>query len=333
MIVEYEKALDVFNRFDKNQIAPSFHPYYVIADAARDTSLTPLFFIYEEGKSLFYHAYHMCPIGGTPFYDIQSPYGYGGPITTNEDKDFLSKAWSAYAAWCAENNILAEFIRLHPLLKNWRYYSGEVIDDRETVWIDLRPTELLPTYRELAKRGVKKAKKHGLKIEWWSSDQFLTIFPLLYDEFITELNADTFYHFTDEYFKKILSWENTHCAVCTQGTEVLTAAVFLVDTTTMEYHLSASRSIGKELGSVYLLMHEAALRGQQLGCHVLHLGGGTDDSPDNPLLFFKSRFSNLHASFKIGKQVYNTEVYHQMKGEWQEVHGNVANRVLFYRYY
>jgi hypothetical protein len=331
MLVDYEKALAVFDSFEQNQKVPYLHPYYVVADAKRDETLKPLFFVYEEDDSIFYHAFHMAPIEGMELFDIQSPYGYGGPVVKNEKEGFLSKAWSAYTAWCDGNNVLAEFIRFHPLLNNWHYYKGGVMDERETVWLNLINAELLSTYRELAKRGVRKAKRNGLSVEWWNGDQFLNIFPLLYNTFMTELNAEGFYHFTDTYFKKILTWENAHCAVCKLNDEIVTAAVFLVEANTMEYHLSASHEAGKKLGSVYLLMHEAALYGQQLGCKALHLGGGTDNNPDNPLLFFKSRFSNLRTPFKIGKQIYTKEVYNQMKNEWQDKHGAIVNRVLFYR--
>ena len=331
MLVDYEKALAVFDTLKEDQKAPSLHPYYVVADAQRDKTLQPIFFVYEEGRSLYYHAFHRAPVKETSFFDIQSPYGYGGPLSTSYEEGFLSNAWSAYTAWCEDNDILAEFIRFHPLLKNWRYYPGEVIDERETVWLDLHNETVSSAYRDLAKRGIKKAQKNGVTVEWWDGEEFLHIFPLLYDVFMTELGADEFYRFTKNYFKTIVSWEKTHCAVCKLDDEIITAGVFLIDAATMEYHLSASYNTGKESGSVYLLMHEAALRGQQRGCQVLHLGGGTDNNPDNPLLFFKSRFSPLRGSFKIGKKIHAIQPYNQMKEEWHNKQGVAINRILFYR--
>jgi len=331
MLIEYEKALAVFNRFQENQKIPYLHPYYVAADAQRDGGLTPGFFVYEEEKSVFYHPFHIAPVAGTGFFDIQSAYGYGGPLANSKEAGFLTRAWSAHCAWCKQQNVLAEFIRFHPLLHNWCYYHGEVVEERETVWVNLCTNHVSSAYRELARRGVRKAKKNGLTVEWWSGDQFIKIFPLLYDIFMTELNADTFYHFSNEYFAGILSWEKALCAVCKRGDEVVSAGVFLADADAMEYHLSASSPAARELGSVYLLMDEAARRGQQLACRTLHLGGGTDNRSDNPLLFFKSRFSDLRASFRIGKKIYFSEDYDQMKRRWQEKQGVAAHRVLFYR--
>jgi lipid II:glycine glycyltransferase (peptidoglycan interpeptide bridge formation enzyme) len=119
--------------------------------------------------------------------------------------------------------------------------------------------------------------------------------------------------------------------VCKLDDEIITAGVFLIGSGIMEYHLSASYDKGKETGSVYLLIHDAALRGKQLGCHTLHLGGGTNNNPDNPLLFFKSRFSPLRGSFKIGKKIHASQPYNHMKKEWRAKQGSESNRILFYR--
>jgi hypothetical protein len=331
MLMEYERAVAVYNGFGENQKIPHLHPYYVVADAKRDEALTPVFFVYEEDASIFYHPFHIAPVAGTGHCDIQSAYGYGGPLVNNQEAGFLTRAWSAYASWCHEHDVLAEFIRFHPLLDNWCCYDGEVVDERETVWINLCTNDVLSTYRELARRGVRKAKKSGLTVEWWSHNQFVKVFPRLYDAFMTELHADTFYHFTNKYFEGLLPWEKAHCAVCKLGDEMLSAGVFLADAGIMEYHLSASHPAGKDLGAVYLLMHEAALRGQQLGCRTMHLGGGTDNSSDNPLLFFKSRFSDARGIFRIGKKVYAPKAYDALKCTWQNERGLAANRVLFYR--
>jgi hypothetical protein len=331
MLIEYERAVAVFNGFGKDQKIPHLHPYYVVADARRNATLTPAFFAYEEDASIFYHPFHVAPVAGTGLADIQSAYGYGGPLISSEDPEFPARAWAAHTSWCTEHNMLAEFIRFHPLLDNWCGYDGEVVEERETVWINLCTNDLSSTYRELARRGVRKAKRKGLTVEWWGADQFIKIFPLFYDAFMTEMNADTFYHFTDEYFEGVLPWEKAHCAVCKLGDEIVTAGVFLADGDIMEYHLSASCPAARDLGSVYLLMHEAALRGQQIGCRALHLGGGTDNGSDNPLLFFKSRFSDLRCVFRIGKKVYAQQAYNQLKSDWQERCGVAPRRVLFYR--
>ena len=332
MQVCFRKALEVFERFRKEQQAPTLHPYYVTADAKRDGTLNPVFFVYEEKEDMFYYGFHKAYVQETDCYDIQSPYGYNGPISSSADKGFLDRAWRSYLSWCDENMILAEFIRFNPLVENWRYYPGEVIDNRETVWINLGNRELMPTYSTRVRTAIRKAIKNGLHVEWWESHQFLKVFPELYNTTMKELNADQFYYFTDKYYQEVTTWNQAHLAVCKFQGKIVAAAIFLAGPYIMEYHLSASDSLGKKLGATNLLLHEAALFGQLLGCGALHLGGGTDSSPDNSLLFFKSGFSKLHASFKIGKLIHRKEDYEALKLEWQKKHGKLASKVLFYRF-
>src|SRR5581483_11881257 len=115
---------------------------YVIADSKR-SDLLPRFFVYSSGGECFYHGVQMGRVVGTEFFDLQSAYGYGGPLSSSDATSFLEEAWRNYRTWCEANRVLAEFVRFHPLLENWRFYWGEVVSDRETVWIDLtRPDTL-----------------------------------------------------------------------------------------------------------------------------------------------------------------------------------------------
>lgn len=332
MQVDYNKAIQAFEGLREENRAPSLHPYYVIADSKRDQSLKPVFFVYEENKDIFYHGFHQAAIEGTDLFDIQSPYGYGGPIASSNDEVFLYRAWEAYLSWCAENNILVEFIRFHPLLDNWQFYGGETLADRETVALKLNDGDILSTYSTRAKTAVRKAIKSGLSVEWWDKNNFLTVFPKLYNDTMKELKADDFYFFPQEYYQEMTAWNQARLAVCKLAEQVVAAAVFLVESYYMEYHLSASAPLGKNLGATNLLLHEAALLGQRLGCQLLHLGGGTDSKPDNSLLFFKSGFSKHRLAFKIGKHIHQTVDYNTLKTKWQENRGKTANRVLFYRF-
>lgn len=331
MQVQYDKALAVFKSFKKDITAPGLHPYYIQADAKRNDMLTPKFFVFEESGDFFYHGFHVAGIEDTNIFDIQSPYGYGGPIASSDNEEFISRAWSAYSSWILDNNILVEFARFHPLLNNWRYFNGEIMEDRQTVWIDLSIDEILPTYSSRARTAVRKALKNGLQVEWCDNKRCLEMFPWLYNSAMTELNADQFYFFSSDYFEKLLAWNQAYLSICRLEDKILAAAIFLAEGYIMEYHLSASTSQGKKLGATNLLLHEAISLGQQLGCKLLHLGGGTAPNADNSLLFFKAGFSSKRALFKIGKKIHLEAKYEQMRIEWLSIHGQIPSRILFYR--
>lgn len=331
MLVSYEKAQEVFENFDNSLKAPSINPDYLIIDAERDPLLKPCFFIYREQGESFLHGFHIAPVPGTEFRDIQSPYGYGGPIATCSDPSFLDRAWQSYLLWCEENKILVEFIRFHPLVKNWKYYKGEIFNDRQTVWIDLHNTDLYSSYSGRARTAIKKAVKNGLNVEWGRGNSMQPVFTALYSQAMQNLQADNLYFFSDSYFRSIIKWNRAHTAICSYGEQVVAASIFLVQEDIMEYHLSATSPLGKKYCGANLLLHEAASFGRQNGCRSLHLGGGTDSRPDNPLLFFKLSFSQKQAAFKIGKFIHNQAAYNMLAEEWQAMNRGNNQRILFYR--
>jgi len=325
-------ALKAFNLLPDEHKSPYYHPYYVVADALRDRDLEPVFFIYKDGGEIFYYAFHLGKVSGTHFYDIQSPYAYGGPISSSMDVGFLSSAWQHYLSWCQDNHILAEFVRFHPLFEDWRYYPGEIQYMRQTVWIGLQQEDIFSSYSTRVRTAIRKAQKNHLRVAWVNAKIFGPKFTERYTQSMNRLQADQFYYFHTEYFQKMGDWDQSYLAFCYQGKELLAAAIFLKQAYIMEYHLSAANLEGKRLSATNLLLHQAIMTARKLDCRILHLGGGTDNQDDNPLLFFKSGFSPQRASFRIGYIIHAPEAYQQIQSDWRVRYGQCNDKILFYRF-
>lgn len=331
MEVSYNRAQEIFKMFEAKHQAPTLHPYYVEIDAKRDSALKPIYFVYTEDESIFYHGFHISRIEGEESFDIQSPYSYGGPLFNSSNKEFISRAWKSYISWCEANNVLVEFIRFHPLIENADLYYGQVINDRKTVWVNLNHESPISTFSTRVRTAIRKAQKNEMIVEWADGPEFLEVFSELYYGTMNALNADGFYFFNKTYMEELLNWEVSKLALCRYGQQIVGASIFLFGPEIAEYHLSASNEIGKKLGSTNLILHEATIYAKELGCRQLHLGGGTDNSTDNSLLFFKSGFSKNPADFKIGKGIIQNLKYEYMKKEWEKKNGETAKRILFYR--
>jgi hypothetical protein len=326
------EASEFFEALPPALQVPSLHPSYVQADAARDPGISPRYFCHREAGVSYYHGFHVSGIAGTGYRDIQSPYGYGGPVCTSCEPPALARAWGEFSAWCAESGILAEFIRFHPMLKNWQYFGGEALADRDTVCIDLLPCDLLAGYQTRARTAVRKAIGNGLSVAWVDAEHFLEVFPGMYRQAMQQIGAQEFYLFQDRYLRELVSWEKVLRAICLCDGEPVACAMFLLGPELMEYHLSASSERGKKLSAANLILHEAALLAKANGAKQLHLGGGTDTRQDNPLLFFKSGFSREKSEFRIGKAIHDAQAYARLRDDWLKRHHHVANRVLFYRF-
>jgi len=333
MEVSFQEAVSSLYKYkDKINVIPCIDPQYLVIDSKRDSSLIPVFFTYEDEDGFFYHGFHKAIIPDTHFYDIQSPYGYGGPIASSNDEAFLHRAWDAYRSYCKEHNVIVEFIRFHPLLENWKYHQGDVYHNRETVWIDLKVDDLIASYNENRVRtAVRKGIKNNVQITFYEPQNFLQVFKQLYYESMERLKTNSFYLFNDDYLNALCAWENAWLIVATHEEIVASVLIALVKGGILELHLFGSSEQSKKSCATNLIYHETFVRAKTNGCHTVHFGGGTSDDLNDPLLFFKLGYSNKKAQYKIGKYVHNHDIYCHLTNQWEKNTGKKPTRILFYR--
>jgi len=317
--------------------APGLHPAYLEADALREPGLGPVRWLYREGQALCCHGFHLAPLPGEAgeagWRDLQSPYGYGGPLVHPwpPPPGFLERVWAAHRAWCAERRVLAEFLRFHPLLPGAEAYGGEVRGDRDTVWVDLAagPEGWRGAYQGRARTALRKARRLGLTVAWWGPGPFLEAFAPLYAAHMERLGAHPDYRFPRPYLEALVRWPAALRGVILDPEgRVVAAALFLAEGEVLEYHLAADRPEGRAAGAPTLLLDAAFERGAELGLRRAHLGGGRGPDPADALLRFKTAFSPRRARYRTGRWVHRPEAYEALRRRWPRPR---PGRVLFYR--
>lgn len=331
MLVDIEIASAAFESLAINSRCPSVSPEYAVIDATRSPVAEAMSWLYREEGNFYLYSFHRQPIPGTDWFDIESPYPYGGPVTNLEDPAFIDRANVSFHEWCQRNSIVVEFVRFHPMLQNSRFFRGRVFDDRPTVWVDLEVSDLLASYQTRVRTAIRKAQRIGLEVQWSKSEDRASDFFRMYSDSMAALGADSFYSFSRSYFSALMEWPNSELGLCRNGDHLIGAALFLAGGMFMEYHLSCSDKEGKRLGASNTLLHEAALRARGIGLKKLYLGGGTDSGRDNSLLFFKSGFSDSRAMFQFGGRVHNPAAYEALKQRYSAAYASRPARVLFYR--
>jgi hypothetical protein len=328
---------EAVKRFEASAIPvrpATLHPHYVAADAARNPALQPAYVFYEQGGECWMHALHLTEVAGTKWRDASSPYGYGGPVCTTDDIDFVDSAWSAYCTWMREQRVAVEYIRFHPVLGNDRHYGGRAADNREVVTIDLAPGDLTQNYAARLRQTVKKAIGSGLTYEEVDLRGHGRQFGEYHRNAMREMQTDPFYLFDDRYFEQLAESGFARLAYCRDSAREgawLAAAVFLDGAGVREYHLAATGDAGRKLGASSFLLHEAALSAKQAGKSQLYLGGGTDTKPDNPLLFFKSAFSQRRLMYRTGSTIFDERAYDELKDRFPAEWAAHPERPIFYR--
>lgn len=295
-------------------------------------------FAYLEGvNSIGIYTFIKRPIVHTKiregYYDIETVYGYGGPLINTENTKFAGRFEEAFLNYCRQENIVAEFIRFHPLIKNETVFRKDiqVLHNRKTVVIDLTSDIEDIWMRQISAQNrntIRKCIKNNLSVEIMEDYE---IFRDIYHDTMKRVDAAAFYLFGQEYFDAIRKYENSICLCVKSGEQIIAAAMFMGYGEYFHYHLSGSRQEYLRLSPNNILLWEAIKYAKIHGYKKMHLGGGRTDSTDDSLFQFKSRFSKMYADFYIGKRVHNKTVYETLIHQWEEKNGRKAKLLLQYR--
>lgn len=267
--------------------------------------------------------------------DLESAYGYSGPIATTESQDFLAEAWGGFEAWCPANRVVAEFIRFHPLLRTERFAARqtEIRFNRETVTVRLDGDEeqLWRSYSPAHRNKIRKAMKLGLICEEADLAEDLDDFVRVYEATMRRRDASAFYHFPSSYYhmmRRTLETSSKLFMVKHDGRTVA-GGILLLAGDTAHYHLSGSRADAQRLAPNNLLLHEVAVWAQRQGFKRLHLGGGRSSAPDDPLFVFKKGISRQTTPHYLGRRVHDQAEYDNLCELWMREYGGSTSPSYF----
>lgn len=280
---------------------------------------------------------------GEIYYDFETAYGYGGPISNCHDKDFFEKALVALKSFCRESGFVAGFVRFHPLFQNQVGFEtvGRVIEDRKTVAINLDQTMDEVWKNEIHSKNrnvIRKAEKAGCTFIVDDKYEHLKEFINLYDSTMDKLSADGFYYFDDAYYENLKRGITDSFLGCVQNTEgqIVSAAIFMYSGPYGHYHLSGSDKSQLAISPNNFMLWNAAIELQKRGVKRFHLGGGTNGDEENSLYQFKHRFSKDTCQFCIGKLIFNQDLYEAICADWESKNPGKAehykHHLLKYKY-
>ena len=95
-------------------------------------------------------------------------------ISNTKNSKFLDLVSKKFQLWSIENNVIAEFVRFHPLIDNHNLYKGEIIENRETIFLDLK-SNFFAQYESRRKTDIKRGKER-LSFENVENQLMLNIF-------------------------------------------------------------------------------------------------------------------------------------------------------------
>lgn len=253
------------------------------------------------------------------FYDMVTPYGYGGFIfDTTPSVDFLDHLKSAFFDALNKIRVISVFFRFHPVFKNADYHRKmiDVVDLGKTISIDLTSADVI--WENIISKNrnmIRKAEKNGIVIKHAKSlDLLVNKFLPIYNATMAHDNAEEYYYFPQVFYESIdhdLN-ENYEVFFAEYDSKIIAASIMLFANGRLNYHLSGSLIDYRRLAPSNLLLYKAAIWGQENGCQTFHLGGGVGSGEDN-LYKFKAAFNrNSDCRFSIGKLIVNHEKYDRL---------------------
>jgi hypothetical protein len=284
----------------------------------------PLLFYFDNGRTRAINVVMKRDIANCPpfkdkivqnqWFDLTTPYGYGGFLIDGDDYDGLDEVYTEY---CKKANIISEFVRFHPMLGNGHNVK-EVYQVQElgsTVYIDLTCSEKIwESFTSKNRNVVRRAKKLGVEIYWGRSISLFREFEQLYNRTMDSHEADPYYYFSKDFYDSILYdlRNNAMIFYATYEGKIISMAIIMFCNTQMHYHLSASDYNFRNVGATNLLLYETALWGNANGYRTFHLGGGLGSSEDSLFKFKKSFNRYSERKFSIGKKCFNAEIYEKL---------------------
>ena len=342
-IKDREDWINIISKFPEKLQDIYFHPDYVSLNSNKNNSHGCLFYNIK-GKKIWINPFIKIQIPKfegikeIDLYDLETAYGYGGPISNTKDKKFILESNRKFLKWVNSNNIVCEFIRFHPIYDTTTYSDKnvEILGDRITCSIELDKVDKdYAPFKSKVKNMIKRAQRQT-KSFISKEKKFFNEFKKIYVDLMFKKNAEKETFFTPLYFSKLyeIIVNNGFMSIIEDNkNRVIAIGIFLNGKESSHYHLSASINY-KIPGINNLLIYNAATYAKKNNLKILHLGGGNINDQNDKLFKFKASMSTNQHVYHIGKRINKNNIYKNLKSKWKKkypiLYNKYSNRLLCY---
>lgn len=326
-----------YNEYDIN-----FHPDYVSMHCKENISSGKMF-CYFLNEKIWVHIFLMIKtpnyLNSHVHYDLETPYGYGGPLSNTNDKVFIINANKEFYNWAKSQSVVVQLIRFHPIINNKELFlRNEVHLSKETFALNLNDFKDLSFFKQ-KQRNLIKSSSTKLKIFFDRSISSFEEFKNVYLIFMKIKKAKKELFFSEKYFETLFNLIQSNgfvAKVFNHQNKNICYGLFTFGTKIAHYHLSASQPKIYIPGSINFMIYKSAIFLKKLKKDILHLGGGTTEAKNDSLRNFKSSMSNKIYQYTIGKVIFDENFYNLNKQAWAKKNPSLKdkffNHIMCYHY-
>ena len=242
------------------------------------------------------------------YYDLITPYGYGGFLGHVSDWDRLNHAYDNY---CLEHHYVCEFVRFSLFSDYQNHYNGEVESRTHNVVrsLDMPLEEMWMDFKQKVRKNVKKANSFGLQIIVESEGSYLDDFLRIYYGTMDRSDAKEEFYFSKSFYEKLATMDENivYFHVVHEGKIISTELVIYGAENAYSY-LGGTDRDSFDVRPNDFLKYEIIKWAKAKGLKNFVLGGGYGQ--DDGIFQYKACLApNGICAFYIGRKIFDRQAY------------------------
>lgn len=242
------------------------------------------------------------------YYDLISPYGYGGFWGNTANWEELNKTYTEY---CLSNHYICEFVRFELFSDYYRHYAGEVKMRMHNVVrsLEIPLDEMWMDFKQKVRKNVKKARTYNLSCIIENTGEHLDDFLRIYYSTMDRTQAEDNYYFSKKFFTDLNMMKDNvmYFHVVYEGKIVSTELVIYGAENCYSYLGGTDREYFDVRPNDYL-KYEIIKWAKEKGLKNFVLGGGY--GADDGIFQYKLCLApNGSRDFFIGRTIFDPENY------------------------
>ncbi len=265
------------------------------------------------------------------YYDLISPYGYGGFLGNIVDYDALN---STYNSYCIDHGYVCEFVRFELFTDYHRYYDGEVESRTHNVVrsLDISLEDMWMDFKQKVRKNVKRANENELEIKIENTGENLSDFLEIYYSTMDRSNAENEYYFSENFYLTLNEMkDNIMYFHVLHDQKVISTELVIYGAEHAYSYLGGTNREYFDLRPNDFLKYEIIKWAKEKGLKSFVLGGGYGS--DDGIFQYKTCLAPRGVvDFFIGRKIFDKEGYEKLVDLRAEDNPNCIFSAFFPQY-
>lgn len=311
----WNKIVKSFENYDVNYLNEYAKAFQLHGDGE------PLLFYYDNGSTRAINVVMKRDIAEAEFFkeelptntwfDLSTPYGYGGFWLEGEDYIAVNEAYDRY---CMDQGFVSEFVRFQLFSDYQLHYSGisETHTHNVVRTLEVPLDAMLKEFEHKVRKNLKRAVASELDIEIDTTGERLYDFLNIYYGTMDRANATENYYFSKQFFETLNKMKDNYVYihVLSEG-QIISTELVLYGSENCYSFLGGTNQDFFHMRPNDFLKYEIIKWAKSKGLKRFILGGGSGD--DDGIFKYKKSFApNGVCDFYIGKKIFDKGKYKKL---------------------